>query len=323
LLGTYKKESISVLRTFASIITSFFVISSLTFFFKQYAYSRAVVILTYVILVFFLSIWRIIAKLVFKAGIDKHDVEKKILIVGMNDFVIHLAEKLKSKKTDIYSVAGLIGMSNKDIGKKIGNLDVIGSIENLVKVIREKKIKEVIFSSQDLSYNQMMTIVAKCQNENVEFKLVGNNLDFLVGKTSISLLEDIPLIQINYNISNPLLKTIKSVFDYMLAAFVLFFIYPLIYFISKVSSKKTDFRKFISGVPRIFSGKVSFVGPLNEISDEKLYLGKKGLTGLWYIEDAEESDREKLDIFYAKNQNIWLDLEILGKTLNKMWGTRQ
>lgn len=323
LLGTYKKESISVLRTFASIITSFFVISSLTFFFKQYAYSRAVVILTYVILVFFLSIWRIIAKLVFKAGIDKHDVEKKILIVGMNDFVIHLAEKLKSKKTDIYSVAGLIGMSNKDIGKKIGNLDVIGSIENLVKVIREKKIKEVIFSSQDLSYNQMMTIVAKCQNENVEFKLVGNNMDFLVGKTSISLLEDIPLIQINYNISNPLLKTIKSAFDYVLAAFVLFFIYPLIYFISKVSSKKTDFRKFISGVPRIFSGKVSFVGPLNEISDEKLYLGKKGLTGLWYIEDAEESDREKLDIFYAKNQNIWLDLEILGKTLNKMWGTRQ
>ncbi len=323
LTGSYKKDSLSVLKTFASVIISFFVISSLTYFFKQFAYSRAVVLLTYVVLFFLLSFWRIIAKLVFKAGIDNPDVEKKLLIVGVNDFVINLAEKLKSKKTDIYSVAGLIGTSNKDIGKKIGNLEVIGSTENLVKVIRDKNIKEVIFSSQELSYNQMMTIVAKCQNENVEFKLVGNNLDFLVGKTSISILEDIPLIQINYNISNPLLKSVKSVFDYVLALLVLFFIYPLIYFISKVSNKKTDFRKFILQVPLILSGKASFVGPQSKNTDSKLFLGKRGLTGLWYIEDADEADHEKLDIFYAKNQNVWMDLEILGKTLNRMWGTRQ
>jgi len=322
LTGSYKKDSLSVLKTFASIIISFFVISSLTFFFKQFAYSRAVVILTYIILFFVLSFWRIIAKLVFKTGTDKHEVEKKVLIVGLNDFVIQIAEKLKSRRTDIYSIAGLIGTSNRDIGKKIGDLEVVGSIENLIKVVRDKQVKEVIFSSQELSYNQMMTIVAKCQNENVEFKLVGNNLDFLVGKTSISILEDIPLIQINYNISNPLLKFIKSAFDYLLALFVLFFIYPLIYFISKVSNKKTDFRKFILGVPRILSGKASFIGPQIVVNNANLYLGKRGLTGLWYTEDADAADYEKLDIFYAKNQNIWLDLEILGKTLNKMWGTR-
>jgi len=319
--GAYKKESISVLKTFTSIIISFFVISSLTFFFKQFAYSRAVVILTYIFLFFILSFWRIIAKLVFKTGADKPEVGKKVLIVGLNDFVIQIAEKLKSKKTDIYSIAGLIGLSNRDIGKKIGDFEVVGSIENLIKVIRDKQVKEVIFSSQELSYNQMMTIVAKCQNENVEFKLVGNNLDFLVGKTSISVLEDIPLIQINYNISNPLLKFIKASFDYTIAVFVLFLIYPLIYFISKVSNKKTDFRKFILGVPEIFSKKVSFVGP-KKVQNGKLYLGKRGLTGLWYIEDTDLVDHEKLDIFYAKNQNIWLDLEILGKTLNKMWETR-
>jgi lipopolysaccharide/colanic/teichoic acid biosynthesis glycosyltransferase len=96
----------------------------------------------------------------------------------------------------------------------------------------------------------------------------------------------------------------------------------LIYFISKVSNKKTDFRKFILGVPQIFIGKASFVGPQTLMNNGKLYLGKRGLTGLWYTEDADAKDNEKLDIFYAKNQNVWLDLEILGKTLNKMWETR-
>ncbi len=322
LTGSYKKDTLSVLKTFASIIISFFVISSLTFFFKQFAYSRAVVILTYIILFFALPFWRIIAKLIFKIGTDKPEVEKKVLIVGLNDFVVQVAEKLKSKRTDIYSIAGLIGLSNRDIGKKVGDFEVVGSVENLIKVIRDKQVKEVIFSSQELSYNRMMELVAKCQNENVEFKLVGNNLDFLVGKTSISILEDIPLIQINYNISNQLLRFIKSIFDYALAILVLFFIYPLIYFISKVSNKKTDFRNFILEVPVILKGRASFVGPKTVMNTGNLYLGKKGLTGLWYTENADETDSEKLDIFYAKNQNIWLDIEILGKTLNKMWGTR-
>jgi hypothetical protein len=322
LAGTYKKDTLSVLRTFSSIGISFFVISSVTFFFKDFAYSRAVVIITYLLLLFVLMFWRIIAKLVFKVGADSQEVGKKVLIVGLNDFVINIAEKLKSKKTAIYSVTGLIGLTNKDIGRKIGSLEVVGSIENIVKIIRDKQVKEVIFSSQELSYNQMMAIVAKCQNENVEFKLVGSNLDFLVGKNSVSVLDDLPLIQVSYNISNPILKFIKSVFDYTLAAFVLFFIYPFIYFIAKVSNKQTDFRKLILGVPKIFKGRTSFVGPQNPKENINLYLGKKGLTGLWYTEEAEVKEYEKLDIYYAKNQNIWLDLEILGKTLNRMLGTR-
>ncbi|RPI71050.1 MAG: glycosyl transferase, partial [Ignavibacteriales bacterium] len=322
LTGTYKKDSLAILRNLASITISFIIISAVTFFFKDFAYSRAVVIITFILLFFVLTFWRIAAKLVFNAGTDKYKLGKKVLIVGMNNFVLQIAAKLKSKKNDIYVIAGLIGFSNRDTGKKIGELEVIGSTENLVKVIRDKNINEVIFSSQEISYNQMMTIVAKCQSENVEFKLIGNNLDFLVGKTSVSILEDIPLIQINYNISNPLLKFIKLIFDYTLSLLVLFFIYPLIYFLAKVSNKKTDFRKFILEVPRILSGEMSFVGPQSVNVNDRLYLGRKGLTGLWYTEDAEDTDHEKLDIFYAKNQNVWLDLEILGKTLNKMWGTR-
>ena len=320
--GVYKKDSLSVLKNFAAIIVSFFILSSITFFFKNLAYSRAVVIITYLLLFLTLTFWRTIAKLVFKVGADKYEVGKKTLIVGLNNYVIQIADKLKSKKTDLHSVTGLIGFSNKDVGKKIGELEVIGTTDNIEKIIRDKQVHEVIFSSQELSYNQMMKIVSKCQDENVEFKLIGDNLDFIVGKTSVSMLDDIPLIQISYNISNPLQKFIKSLFDYSQAIAALFFIYPFIYFITKVTKKQTVFRNFILSVPHIFTGKVSFVGPQKAESNGNLYLGKRGLTGLWYTENTDERDYEKLNIFYAKNQNIWLDLEILGKTLNKMWNTR-
>ncbi len=72
-------------------------------------------------------------------------------------------------------------------------------------------------------------------------------------------------------------------------------------------------------VPSVFSGSLSFVGPNENNNKKSFYLGKKGLTGLWYTDTDGNRESERQNIFYAKNQNIWLDLEILGKTLMKMW----
>jgi GT2 family glycosyltransferase len=319
----YRRDSLSILRTILAVCISFFLLSSLTFFFKQYAYSRASVLLTYFILLFFLPFWRIFFKMIFKIGLDESEfTSHRTLIVGINSHAVNLAKKLRDKPTDLHYITGLIGFSNKDLGFKNEGFEVIGTIDNIKKVINEQKIQEVIFSNEDLSYDRMMSIVSLCQDENVEFKLVGNNLDFIVGKTSVSMLEDMPLIEINYNITKPLLKFIKSLFDFVLASVVLFCIYPFIYLIVKMSKKQTDFRKLILNVPYVFKGKLSFVGPETIEKERDLFLGKIGLTGLWYIENNEGVDKNKLDIFYAKNQNIWLDLEILGKTLNKMWISR-
>ena len=323
LAKVYRRDSLSILRTLMAVLISFFTLSALTFFFKQYGYSRAAVLITYFILFFLLPLWRIIFKIVFKLGINKDEfTNRKTLIVGTNSHASDLTRKLKAKQNDLHSIAGLIGFTNKDLGAKIEGLEVVGTLDNIKKIINEQGIREVIFSAEELSYNQMMKIVSSCQDENVEFKLVGNNLDFIVGKTSVSMLDDLPLVEINYNISRPVLKLIKFLFDFTLSSLVLFFIYPFIYLSVKMSKKQTDFRKFIFSVPQVFKGKNSFVGPESIEEKGSLYLGKKGLTGFWYIENSEGMDKNKLDIIYARNQNIWLDLEILGKTLNKMWISR-
>ena len=323
LSGVYRKDSLSVLRNFISVIVSFVILTSITFFLKQFAYSRAVVLITYLLLMTLTAFWRIVLKLFFRVGVQIDDVSKsRTLVVGINRHAIHVAEKLKIKRTDYHSVVGLVGKHHGDIGKEINSFEVIGSIENIRKVINEHKISEVIFSSEDLNYSEMMAVVADCQNEPVEFKITGTEHDFIVGKTSVSMLDDIPLIEVNYNISSPSLKFIKRLFDITLGLFVLFFIYPFIYFISKLAKKKTDFRSFILNVPLVVIGTKSFVGPKKIIPDKIYYMGRQGLTGFWYIENNIDVEAEKLDFYYAKNQNIWLDLEILGRTLNKMWSKR-
>jgi O-antigen biosynthesis protein len=318
--GSYKKESLSIFSSIVAIFISFLIITSLTFFFKQYAFSRAVVLIAFLFFVFSTVAFRIALKLIFRIGVSQNgSLSRRTVIIGTTDDAVELAHKLKKRKTDVHSVIGLVGQKNSDIGKTINEFKVIGSLQNISKVINEKKINEVIFSTKNISYREIMSVVSTNQANGVDYKIVGNEMDFVVGKTSISMLDDIPLVEVQYNILNPSIRIIKTLFDYMLGILVLFLVYPFIYLFSKLSHNKTEFQKLILDVPAVISGRMSFVGP-KEVNDAlRKYYGKPGLTGLWYVEDCEESEIEKLDFFYAKNQNIWLDLDILGKTLNKIW----
>jgi hypothetical protein len=320
LSGVYRKDEVSVLRNFGAIIISFLFITSATFFFKQYAFSRAVVLISYILFLIISTFFRISLKLFFKVGIKLDGaINRRTVIVGTDDEAVLLAEKIKSQKSDVHSFIGLIGKTHSDIGKQVNGFKVVGSIGNIKNVFSEKKINEVIFSSEEISYADMMSIVSASKNNNVDFKIVGSDMNFVVGKSSVYMLDDIPLVEVSYNISNQTVQTLKIIFDYTLTFSVLFSLYPFIYFITKLSGKETDFRKFVLSVPSVLTGKNSFVGPKKPLMFDSVVLGKTGLTGLWYIDEGAFTDTDKLDFYYVKNQNIWLDLEILGKTLNKMW----
>jgi len=320
LSGVYRKDVVSVLRNIGAMFISFLILTSATFFFKQYAFSRAVVLITFVLFFIITTLYRVALKLFYRVGIKLDGtLNRRTVVIGTDSDAISIAEKLKIQKSDVHSFIGLIGKTSSEVGKEVNGYNVVGSIINIKNVISEEKINEVIFSSEELSYAEMMSIVSASKNDGVDFKIVGSDMNFVVGKSSVSMLDDIPLVEVSYNISSTSVRTLKIIFDYCLSVLVLFSLYPFIYLSTKLSKKQTDFRKLVLDVPSVLSGKKSFVGPKKELLFGNINLGKEGLTGLWYIEDGTFSDSEKLDFYYAKNQNIWLDLEILGKTLNKMW----
>lgn len=141
----------------------------------------------------------------------------------------YLSQKKLKRKTDLRSVAGLIDFSNKNIGQQIDSFEVLGTDQNIKRIIKEFKINEVIFSSGEIAYNKMMEIVAKCSDTNVDFKIVGSNLDFIVGKTAVTLLDDMPVIELNYNIALPQHKLLKAILDYSIVIPSMILIYPFIF----------------------------------------------------------------------------------------------
>jgi hypothetical protein len=320
--NAYKKNSISVLRILISLFYGLILLSSLTFFFKQVAFSRAVVLITYLLSMMLLSGWRIIFKLLFNFALNADIKNSRTLIVGDDIKSEELASKLKTYSSKVYKIVGFVSFRKDRIGEKAGAYKILGSTENIKKLINDEKIDKVIFSNENLSFNQMFAIVAESQGTNVEFLVAGKELDYLVGKSSITMLDDIPLLKVQYNISSFVHRFAKRSFDLVISSFILILIFPFIYIFKKFILRKSDFIRFIYSIPGVFIGRNSFVGPQKVSFYDDLYVGKTGLTGYWYVENLLESDADeikKLDIFYAKNSNIWLDLEILGLTFAKMF----
>jgi hypothetical protein len=316
LLGSYEIKNLPISRLYLSLVVSFLFTSSLTYFFKDYAFSRAILLINYFLLFFVLPGWRVIAKIVFKYPRDSRQslFESNTLIVGTNEAAAELINRIRKSYNFYYDVIGLIDIDRRRIGEKINDVEIIGSIDTLGKIIRDKGISEVIFASDFLPYNQILSIVSANQNQNVHFHLADKNYDFIISKKDVLELNELPLIQIEYNISMPVHKMIKRIFDIVIGFALLFTLYPIFLFRYLVSKKKNNLLYLF----KVLAGKYSLVGRPIGSRESNIYLGKEGLTGIVQINENKnltEEEIERLNIYYAKNQNIWLDIEILIKTI--------
>jgi lipopolysaccharide/colanic/teichoic acid biosynthesis glycosyltransferase len=184
----------------------------------------------------------------------------------------------------------------------------------------------VIFSTDVLSYADILAVIGRTLRRSVNFRLVPSGIDVIIGKTHIDELDDIPLVEIEYNIDKQVNRFSKRLFDIVLSSFFMAGIYPAVMLRKKSGTSLGVFGKKMLLLPEVFFGRMSFVGPpkyaLHEIRNGSphapAYLGKPGLTGLVqvnYYDNLSPAEVEQYNLYYAKNQSLVLDMEILIKAL--------
>ena len=162
------------------------------------------------------------------------------------------------------------------------------------------------------------------KNYNISFKILAGDSDIILGKSALDKIDDIYLMQIEYNINKKFNIFVKRIFDIFLGIFSLFTVYPAVLIVSKIPSiynKHVKFFKKLKHIPQVISGKYSFVGRATWDTPQQgmQFLGKNGLTGLVQINlhrNLSADEIEYFNFYYAKNQSLALDIEILLKTLS-------
>jgi O-antigen biosynthesis protein len=323
--GVYTHRRMSVSRTMLSTIVSFIFISALVFFFKDYGFSRGVTIISGMLSAIFLPGWRLLLRVLGRSSSEgrRSILGRRTLIVGTDKSAQELLRRLRNRVSDGYDVLGFVDINRKRIGEDLAGLPIVGSTENIGKVIQDMKISDVIFSTQTLQFADILGVIGRTHAQSVNFHLVPNTMEVIIGKGSVDSLDELPLVQITYNIEKATNRTLKRLFDIAVSLVLLISSYPFLYLKKVLTGKSRS--QFVLRIPQVLAGTFSLVGPPDNSSatsgpnrQSVLFLGKPGLTGLIQLQGnraLEDQEKEQYNLYYAKNQSLALDVEILLKTM--------
>jgi lipopolysaccharide/colanic/teichoic acid biosynthesis glycosyltransferase len=254
----------------------------------------------------------------------------RTLIVGTGAAGQEVLRRLRTRIDDGYDVQGFIDTDSARIGERVSGMEILGSLENVGKVIDERRITDVIFSTEELPYGQILSVIGRSSGRAVNFRLVPNSLEAIIGKTRIDDLDTLPLVEIDYGIRKLSHRFVKRVFDLAVALPLFLTVYPLAVMLQAIRGSAGNLALMLH-LPSVLKGAISLIGlPLNPedypLTGREyvtglvpgLDLGPKGLTGLVQLNaraDSTPGEVERYVLYYAKNQSLLLDLEILLKSV--------
>ena len=345
LFGLYSRYILSYTRAILASLSGFFLAVVFTYFFKQYAFSRLVIIVATTIITILIPGWRILAHFLMSRGVLKQTKEKhhvlfarKTIIMGTDSEAIKIAKNIQKRFDTGLDIVGFVDRKLTIASEELF-LPFLGAVSDLRDIVTTYNIHELIFSTGSFSNQELLDIMDDTKDLHLTYRMVPRNQEVLLGKASVEDIGDYSFVNIEYNLYHRLNKFIKRVFDIAFAVILSILISPLT-IISALTKKieKIEFwgengnrftslmlkgrtkviRKYLY-LYSILKGDMSFVGsklvPTSQ-ADPNL-ICKPGLTGLAKMRNSQftQSDIDVFDHYYVQNQSLTLDIEIILKTI--------
>ncbi len=349
--GLYRRNPFNFFRAGSAVMLGWMVNSALTFFFKDIGFSRLVVIYAGLLNLLVIPGWRLTFKVV--AHVNYHYLHghwggryllPQTLLVLDSDASRELLTRLRQRLEKICALSGIVMVNDHAAPPEIKGLPVLGNIDQIEELIRQKKIQQVIFATEQVANFKILSIISGRHERPVVFKWIPRAMDVIIGKSSVEYVDELALLEIDDRLHEPANRRWKRALDIAVSALLLFLFAPLFLWrrVSKKHAWQDEFYIGVNGRPfrirrsaaikeyslsimvwPIFKGDMSLVGshltPLQN-SDRRSPLIKPGWTGLEQLQAGEALDngeRERLQLYYMKNYSVLLDVEIIFQTLIK------
>jgi len=203
-------------------------------------FSRIIIISYWFMLVFFVSLGRILLRTIQRKLLEFGIGRRNTLIIGWNDKARELFDKLDNAPALGYRVKGFISQSKKNLKKSYRTLSVIGTYGDIKDITLKNKIEEIIIAVKESTHKDVVSIISRCDNLPVTLKIVPDLYDIVMGYGRTNQIYGIPLIEILPQLMPDWEKQIKRLIDIFISIIVILFFSPLwilVAIIIKLSSR--------------------------------------------------------------------------------------
>ncbi len=243
--GLYRPKRISshlseVFDIAKACVFSVLILISLTFFFRQYEFSRLVFLLFAVFNIVFLSIERWTFREVLRFLRKKGYNLRYALIVGTGEPARQLIKRLEKRPEVGIKIAGLITTSREEAGRNIEGLKVLDHYGNIKEVIKDKKADHVFLALSWQEHAKVVEVLSAIGDEAVDIKVIPDVYEFMSLRGGVEDFDGIPILNLRnsplYGWNMILKRTADIVFS-SLAIVILSPLFILIPVLLKLTSK--------------------------------------------------------------------------------------
>lgn len=237
------KARLSIVDEFFLIVKSmsigFVLLMAATFIYRDFSYSRGVVVISWFSLIFFISICRLLVnRLRFLLRKAKRDL-RNLLIIGTGSTTSRLIKHISGNPRWNYKISGVISIESTP-EKKVLDIPILGDLGDISTILSQRGIEEVILTVPSLPRQRVFDLVIECEKRMIDFKLVADLLGMVTSQVDMRNIDGIPLLSLK---ESPLVewhnRFIKRIMDITVSLSALILLLPLhllISFLVKLSS---------------------------------------------------------------------------------------
>lgn len=231
------KESLYILR---GILINLIIVLAFLFFYRGHSYSRLIILYTAFLSMIYISIGHVIIKKYISYLTHKGKFTRNILIAGTENATERILSYINKYKFLGFSLIGILKESNKkQINEKLKPL-IIGTIDDLAKIINQHHIDIVIVALKNNS-KQIYKIVQICDAEGIDCRIVPDILELMTHRARVEDMEGIPILILrDIPLRNAYHRFVKRIFDIIFSLIAIIMTLPimiLIAIIIKLTSK--------------------------------------------------------------------------------------
>ncbi len=153
-------------------------------------YSRSIIFIAALLTFFLTGGIRFLLRIVHERATISCD-GKRVLIVGANDQGEAVLRELMRGRMGGYCPVGFVDQDPAKAGIRIHNVPILGSLEDIPDLTRDKEIEEIIIALPSPSLIQ--EVITLCQNIRVGFKVVPGLSDLIDGRVSVNKLRNVQI----------------------------------------------------------------------------------------------------------------------------------
>lgn len=293
--GEYFENRVSIPSTCLSLMISFFILSSLTYFFPAYRFSRGALIVTIGLTTILTSVFRFIVILYRRS--KSTNKMRRVIIAGKDEKIDSMKQAILSSDNHSIQIIGVVATSEMYQSKE----KVLGYIDNIKIIATQNQANEVIITDTSLSSAKIMKLLSD-NSKTLTFHIVPQ-YDELITERIIEEVANDKTKQ--YNLNKLRFRFIKRSTDILFAVLCLTIGLP---FCIKRAKK----------IWSVLAGSKTFVGIYPTKQHNELSFAKEGLLSLAKLNNTlNNTSVEKLNEYYLRNYEISLDIEIIIKKIIK------